>query len=374
MAWRFKVSKYKNAAPKFPKKEEIITSIPVSDVTQSCGNHIKASCVYVAFNIDSAGGGNLSYLPLSTSGRQSSSLPVIHAHADFVTDLDFSPFDDYLLATCSQDNRVNLWLLPDESSLALLSNPVTTLPEFPRRVENVLWNPQADGILAVTSHTTVKIYNVAGAAGTEVFDFSNHGDQIQSISWKDDGTLLVTSCRDKIIRVIDIRANSVVQEGPGHQNIKDSRVLWLGGKDMFMSTGFSQGRAREVRIWDPRNLSSSLMNMDIGSSTGTIMPFFDPDTSMTFLIGKGDTALNFVEFTEKDPYLTEAGADRTEQIKGAALVPKRAMNLMDGEVNRLLLLTRNAIIPAPYIVPRKSYRDFLRPVPRYTGRSSWTFC
>ena len=27
--------------------------------------------------------------------------------ADFVTDFDFSPFDDYLLSTCSQDGTVS---------------------------------------------------------------------------------------------------------------------------------------------------------------------------------------------------------------------------------------------------------------------------
>jgi len=28
--------------------------------------------------------------------------------ADFVTDFDFSPFDDYLLSTCSQDGTVSM--------------------------------------------------------------------------------------------------------------------------------------------------------------------------------------------------------------------------------------------------------------------------
>ena len=51
--------------------------------------------------------------------------------------------------------------------------------------------------------------------------------------------------------------------------------------------------------------------------------------------------------------MSTVGVDRTEQIKGAALVPKRAMNLMDGEVNRVMLLCKNSVIPAPYIVPRK---------------------
>lgn len=50
--------------------------------------------------------------------------------------------------------------------------------------------------------------------------------------------------------------------------------------------------------------------------------------------------------------------DHTEQIKGAALVPKRAMELMSGEVDRLLLLARQSIISVPFIVPRKVLRLF----------------
>lgn len=40
-------------------------------------------------------------------------------------------------------------------------------------------------------------------------------------------------------------------------------------------------------------------------------------------------------------------------MKGVGMVPKRALNVMEGEVDRLLLLTKHAIIPIPYIVPRK---------------------
>ena len=41
------------------------------------------------------------------------------------------------------------------------------------------------------------------------------------------------------------------------------------------------------------------------------------------------------------------------QTKGMALVPKRVMDVMACEVNRLLQLTKNAVVPMPLIVPRK---------------------
>ena len=42
-----------------------------------------------------------------------------------------------------------------------------------------------------------------------------------------------------------------------------------------------------------------------------------------------------------------------EQSKGACLVPKRSMNVMQGEVNRVLQLCESSIIPITWQVPRK---------------------
>lgn len=359
MAWRFKTSKYKNAAPKFLKKEEWIPEISAGNLMHSCGNHIQASGQFMAFNTISSGGGNLGILPVSTSGRLSNGFPQLLAHGDYVTDFEFSPFDDHLLATGSGDTNVKVWVLPspeDVASGALTSlNASVTFPNE-RRVENVSWNPVADGVLAVSVYNTVNVYDVG--RGDNKYTLGCHGDQIQSLSWRGNGTTLVTSCKDKKIRVLDPRAGKSVLEGKGHDGVRDSRALWLGDKDFIVSTGFSDRRSRQICLWDSRNFGSTLHSNELDNSTGTIMPFYDSDTSMLFFIGKGDNGINYCELTEKQPYINENSVDRTEQIKGAALVSKRVMNVMEGEVNRLLLLTMSAIIPMPYIVPRKTYTDF----------------
>lgn len=63
-----------------------------------------------------------------------------------------------------------------------------------------------------------------------------------------------------------------------------------------------------------------------------------------------------MEITDKEPYLIEGIRHSGEQTKGACLVPKRALNVMQGEVNRILQLTSNSVIPITYQVPRKTYR------------------
>lgn len=77
---------------------------------------------------------------------------------------------------------------------------------------------------------------------------------------------------------------------------------------------------------------------------------------LNYLILQGDTTIGYMEVTDKEPYLIEGIRHSGEQTKGACLVPKRALNVMQGEVNRILQLTSNSVIPITYQVPRKTYR------------------
>ncbi|XP_013378981.1 coronin-7-like, partial [Lingula anatina] len=354
--WKFKVSKFKNTTPHLPKKEFWISDLTIANLMQSCGNHIKASCTLMAFNGPSAGGGSVSVLPLDSAGRQAKTMPLVQAHADFVSDMDFSPFNDNLLATGSFDCTVKLWDIPDGGLTESIHDPVLCLPAEGRRIENVLWHPSADNILTVSSGTHVKIWDVSQPR--ELYVLDDHEDQVLSMSWKGDGSLLVTSAKDRKIRIFDPRAGSKTEEVEGHANVRDSRVVWLGDSMNIASTGFSSNRDRQVILRDIRKMSEHLHVSDIDNATGTLMPLFDPDTNMLFLAGKGDRNLKFVEVQDKAPYLTEGTADTVEQIKGAAMIPKRAVDVMIGEVSRILILSQSAVVPVPYIVPRKSYTEF----------------
>lgn len=355
---RFKASKYRNAVPKIPKKEESITDIRVGNLMSSHGNHIKASDIFMAFNVDAGGGGSLGVLPLEEVGRKEQSLPFLHAHADFVSDLDFSPSDGRLLTTCSFDCSIKLWQIPEEGIKETLSAPLCTLPQQPGRVENVLFHPAASEVLASSCGKSVTIWDLQKQQLN--YNLENHRDLVQSFCWKGDGSLLVTSSKDKKVRILDPRGNSVVAECEGMEGIKDSRVLWLGNTDKIISTGFSQSRSREVVVRDVKNICSPLQRMSFDTSSGILMPFFDPDTNMLFLAGKGDSSIQYLEVSDTaTSFVTSVSSQvMDQQHKGVAIVPKLAMNVMKCEVVRLLQLTKSSVVPISYCVPRKSYRDF----------------
>lgn len=116
---------------------------------------------------------------------------------------------------------------------------------------------------------------------------------------------------------------------------------------------------RQIFIRDTRNFDSPVKTLDFDSSTGILLPLFDADTNMVFVAGRGDSSISYFEFNaESDDYLLEGYRYNGEQTKGACLVPKRALKVMDTEVNRILQLTATSVISIPYFVPRKSYIDF----------------
>ncbi|KAH8396307.1 hypothetical protein KR222_007695 [Zaprionus bogoriensis] len=356
MAWRFKASKYKNASPIVPKAEACVREICVGSY-QTYGNNIAASAAFMAFNWEHSGS-SVAVLPLDDCGRKSKTMPLLHGHTDTVTDLKFSPFHDGLLATASQDCLVKIWHIPEKGLEQSLSDPEAVFSQKQRRVETVGFHPTADGLMYSTAAGCVALFDIA--AQKEIFSNNEHPEVIQSASWREDGTVMATSCKDKCVRIFDPRAagSPIQMQAESHQSIKDSRVVWLGNQSRILTTGFDAARLRQVIIRDIRNFGTPEKTLELDCSTGILMPLFDPDTNMLFLAGKGDTTINYLEVTDKDPYLTEGLRHTGEQTKGACLVPKHALKVMEAEVNRVLQLTSNMVIPIMYQVPRKTYRDF----------------
>lgn len=46
--------------------------------------------------------------------RLDANVPLIKGHNGAIMDFDFSPFNDNLLATASEDGTVKLWVIPED--------------------------------------------------------------------------------------------------------------------------------------------------------------------------------------------------------------------------------------------------------------------
>lgn len=154
------------------------------------------------------------------------------------------------------------------------------------KVGHVQFHPVASNVLASAStDLSIKLWDIE--KGQEKQELIGHTEIIQSMSWNYNGSLLATTCRDKRLRIFDVRSNQVVQEGPGHQGIKGSRVVWLGESNRLATTGFSKMSDRQLNLWNSDDLSKPMKSEFIDTSSGVIMPFYDNDNSILYLAGKG---------------------------------------------------------------------------------------
>ncbi|XP_032559819.1 coronin-7-like isoform X4 [Chiroxiphia lanceolata] len=351
---RFKASKFRHTEARLPRREAWIGGIRAGSIP-SCGNHVKSSCCWIAFNAEAAG--VLGIVPLECEDGGKRTVSQLCCHSDVVTDFDFSPFDQLLLATGSADEMVKVWRLP-ESGQDMPSGAGLTLGPGGAPVDVLQFHPTADGVLASGAGKGVTVWDVGQQQPLTALD--SHGDQLQSLTWKRDGHLLGTSCKDKKLRIFDPRASPAASQSVlGHENNKDSRLLWMGSSDCLISIGFSQMREREVKLWDTRRFSGAMLTVALDTSPGVTIPLYDADTGLLVLAGKGENLLYCFEVTPTQPALTQVTQCRTEgSTRGLAAVPRRALDVMACEVLRVLQLTDTALVPVSYVVPRKSVQDF----------------
>jgi len=93
--------------------------------------------------------------------RLEADLPLIKGHAGPVIDFDFSPFNDSLFATASQDGTVKLWQIPEGG---VTSHVTTADGELVHGSKLIFakFHPSADLTLATSGiDTTVKIWDIA---------------------------------------------------------------------------------------------------------------------------------------------------------------------------------------------------------------------
>ena len=316
------------------------------------------------------GGGGLVYVGRhDRPGRfVPGSTPTLHGHQGSILDFEWSPFDDAMLATASEDTTIKIWSVPEEwepidikgvnnSSGEDITESMVDLVGHTKKVNLLRFHPTANNVLASTSSDyTVKLWDVE--AGHELVTFDDMQDLCQDIVWDYKGDNYATACKDKAVRFVDARSSTVTSKiGMAHDGVKGVKVVYMGESGKVLTTGHSRASGREVKIWDLKNLDKPIHTEKIDTAAGVLMPMYDVDTNVIFLCGKGDGNIRTCEFEDKPPYFHRLndGFRSTTALKGVCMVPKRGLDVMSCETARLLKVTNEAgVQPLSFYVPRKS--------------------
>lgn len=349
-------SKFRHVFGSVAKKEHCYEGIRVTRSAHD-GNFCAVNPKFLAVVVESAGGGAFVVLPLEKTGRIDVNVPKVCGHRGPVTEIKWNPFDDNVIASASEDAMIKIWQIPDDGLTENLNDWSVELVGHSKKVCYIEWHPTAENILlsAGADHQCI-VWNVeTQSVVSEISDV--HRDTIYSISWNHDGSTFATTCKDRMIRIIDARSGAVITEGEGHMGTKASKIVFLGRNNRLFSTGFSKHSERQYAVWDAGNLSKALYMEDIDSSSGLLIPFYDHDTNMIYLAGKGDGNVRYFEVVDNAPYVYFLSQFQSSlPQRGLGMMPKRGVDTSKCEIARFYKLhTQKEICePLSMIVPRKS--------------------
>ncbi|KAJ7989530.1 hypothetical protein DPEC_G00305500 [Dallia pectoralis] len=365
-----RASKFRHVFGQAVKTDQCYDDIRISQMTWD-SNFCSVNPKFVAMIVDASGGGAFLVLPLSKTGRIDMSQPTVCGHTGPVLDIEFCPHNDNIIASGSEDCSVMIWEIPEGGLVTPLKDPVVKLEGHSKRVGILSWHPTAHNVLmSAGCDNVVILWNVACGEAVVRID-SIHPDLIYSACWNRDGSQILTSCKDKSLRVLDPRKGTVIFEREKtHEGSRPVKAVFVSdGK--ILSTGFSRMSERQVALWDPKSFGEPLTLQELDTSSGVLLPFYDPDTGIVYLCGKGDSSIRYFEVTDEAPYVHYLSMySSKESQKGMGYMPKRGLEINKCEIARFYKLHERKCEPIVMTVPRKSdlfqedlYPDTMSPEP-----------
>ena len=194
--------KYRHIFGEAKKQDKWFKDIK-NPLTVGEGSYLCANSKFFAVS-KSSGGGPVYIMKLDKPGRMQATMPVLSVQKGKVLDMDFHPFITNMIATVSEDCSVAVSQFPKEGLTKSVTTAEVIMKGHGKKVALTTFNPSANSILASGSFDrTVKVWNIE--SGSCINTFKSMKDNIYSLEWNRDGSLISCTSKDKKLYVFDPR-------------------------------------------------------------------------------------------------------------------------------------------------------------------------
>lgn len=349
-------SRYNVVFTDVPKIEQQFTDHPPVYANGESG-YGSASAKWVAVH-KSGAGGVVVVSKLDDPGRVNKDAPCVSVHRAKVMDSQWSPFNDDMIATASDDCTVKLSVIPEEFT-ANITEATQTMTGHQKKVTLIDWNKSAPNILAsVSLDRSCKLWDVTSGTEVQSMDIEAANAHFNSVIWNYDGSRVATTSKDGFVRLWDPRTpgdQAVCIEGIAQKKV--NKAFWCGNLNYVGTIGSDRTSKRQILLWDLNNLEKPVLKMkpDNASSTSSVaMPHYDPDVNILYFYGKGESQVWFGEVTDAGKIITGGRQNLRTPQKGGCWVPKHGLDVMKCEVQRFMKIESNAVVPHAFIFPKKN--------------------
>ncbi|WVQ71408.1 hypothetical protein IAR50_000944 [Cryptococcus sp. DSM 104548] len=359
---RFGASKYRNAVPSVPHRDEwyrgALPAVPTtttSSAVTTISSEIKTTREWI---ITVAPTGEL-----SCRGYAGEVTGMKVESGGGVGDWDVSRLEDGLLAVGGLDDKVSIHTLPTAPETAQPSLSYS-IPSSSSPVTNISFHPTTPGILLVsTVAQPAAVYNLhADPKAPAIVLEAKEPKGMWSMAWKSDGRSIAGVGKSGTAYVWNPRASPspTTTKLLQIQALKPARIAWVGD-DIFL-TSFSKMRSRQYSLLSSSSLDTTF-TQGLDTNPGTLVPVADEQRKIIFLAGRGDMTIRQVELSGAQGF-QESVHPLPFPISStslAAVHPGR-LDVMQAEIARVLVSAvdkdGDVLLPVSIKVPRRQLIDF----------------
>ncbi|KAH9815446.1 hypothetical protein DFH28DRAFT_892988 [Melampsora americana] len=309
-------------------------------------------------------------MPYHSPGKCANKTPGFTASSNPISDFVTSPFDD-LLAVGDEKGQISVFRLPNQIHSLELNLNFESIQHFShsssgKPIEKLTFNPNTSSILSTSSGFNLSIWDLENTlAESSIINLENEFG-VWDLKWNWDGNLIGLTTKTGHLSIWDPRdQNALIGSSVSHgvAGKKCSRLGWVN--DYIITTGVNKLREREISLYDPRELSRGpLKSQTIDNSTGVLMPLIDPNRSMVYLAGRGETSVRWFEINSASTTSSPIEVHQTrltDPIAGIAMAPinPSTVDVMQAEICKLVILSKNQqVLPVVIQAPKRQYLDF----------------
>ena len=185
-----------------------------------------------------------------------------------ILDLEFSPFNNNLLASCHENKSVLLWKIPD-NDLKNIENIIYDKNEY--KVSFVNFNPiSSDVICSCTFNGYIHIWSIEKSDNFMELRTDNNPTMM---SWNPNG-YLIGSTTKKIINIFDCRTKKRILKTDINQSSYASKYVW-NNDNLFTTISINKNNEKILKLWDMKKLGEEINSIKLDSSSKKITPFID---------------------------------------------------------------------------------------------------
>lgn len=300
--------------------------------------------------------------PIGILGRSKAKEPVFDAQG-LIQAFDLSKLQPNLLATGSDTGMLKVATIPDEG---IQGDFLTEAKEYQLsgKITVVKFHPHIEDVLVVATsdfdNAEYLIHLLDLKLGeTRVKIEGLHDNSIIDFGFDDSANFIVTSCKDKVVRIICARTGEFVKDFSPAETLRETTPIFTDSAHILV-TGYNANANLTMSLWNIVEDPKKLKTINFGSGNYAPLVHYDMDVGVVYLAKVGASSVNTIEVSTKTPYLEKLNkwSSNTGDFAGHTFQHKKFTDPKEVEIAISYKYCKKTMQRISWTVPRKRKEFF----------------